>query len=136
MLSSRMAGTGSLTPNCSASRTPKLWRRGFLRSRGSWNMAYSLVWRGLLLSPLQTGCASSSGPNLQKHGGSAPMIARISLSHVMAALIALAAIGLAGTAKSQGVPPPPQVSPGQLALASQIVEIKGAKAMFAPLVHG
>src|SRR5580704_14597965 len=70
------------------------------------------------------------------------MIARLSLRHVMlrkagmAALIALAAIGLAGTAKSQGVAPPPQVSPAQLALAKQIVEIKGVKAMFAPLVHG
>jgi uncharacterized protein len=70
------------------------------------------------------------------------MIARLSLRHVglrqagMAALIALAAIGLAGTAKSQGVAQPPQVSPAQLALAKQIVEIKGVKAMFAPLVHG
>ncbi len=70
------------------------------------------------------------------------MIARLSLRHVMlrkigmAALIALAAIGLAGTAKSQGVDQPPQVSPAQLALAKQIVEIKGVRAMFAPLVHG
>jgi hypothetical protein len=70
------------------------------------------------------------------------MIARLSLRHVMlrkasmAALIALAAIGLAGTAKSQGVAQPPQVSPAQLAVAKQIVEIKGVKAMFAPLVHG
>jgi hypothetical protein len=76
------------------------------------------------------------------------MIARLSLRHVtlrqagmfrktgLAALIALAAIGLAGTAKSQGVAQPPQVSPAQLAVAKQIVEIKGVKAMFAPLVHG
>jgi hypothetical protein len=76
------------------------------------------------------------------------MIARLSLRHVMlrkavmfrktglVALVALAAIGLAGTAKSQGVAQPPQVSPAQLALAKQIVEIKGVKAMFAPLVHG
>ena len=70
------------------------------------------------------------------------MIARLSLRHVtlrkalMAALVAVAAIGLAGTAKSQGVAQPPQVSPAQLALARQIVEIKGVKAMFAPLVHG
>src|SRR6202162_2991538 len=65
------------------------------------------------------------------------MIARLSLRHVMmAALIALSAIGLAGTAKSQGVAQPPQVSPAQLALAKQIVEIKGVKAMFAPLVRG
>ena len=70
------------------------------------------------------------------------MIARLSLRHVMlrktlmAALVAVAAIGLAGTAKSQGVAQPPQVSPAQFALAKQIVEIKGVKAMFAPLVHG
>jgi hypothetical protein len=65
------------------------------------------------------------------------MIARLSLRHVMmAALVALAAIGLAGTAKSQGVGQPPQVSPAQFTLAKQIVEIKGVKAMFAPLVHG
>jgi hypothetical protein len=54
----------------------------------------------------------------------------------MAALIALAAIGLGETAKSQGVAQPPQVSPAQLAIAKQIVEIKGVKSMFAPLVHG
>src|SRR6202162_2471941 len=76
------------------------------------------------------------------------MIARLSLRHVMlrqavmfrktglAALIALAAIGLAGTAKSQGVAQPPQVSPAQLALAKQIVEIKGVKSMLPPLVRG
>ena len=70
------------------------------------------------------------------------MVARLSLRHVMlrkagmAAMIALAAIGLVGTAKSQGVAQPPQVSPAQLALAKQIVEIKGVKAMFAPLVRG
>jgi uncharacterized protein len=70
------------------------------------------------------------------------MIARLSLRHVMlrktgmAALIALAAIGPAGTAKSQVVAQPPQVSQAQFLLAKQIVEIKGVKAMFAPLVHG
>src|SRR3984893_19025223 len=76
------------------------------------------------------------------------MIARLSLRHVTlrqagmfrktgwGALTALAASGLAGTAKSQGVAQPPQVSPAQFALAKQIVEIKGVKAMFAPLVHG
>ncbi len=64
------------------------------------------------------------------------MIARLSLRHVMAAMVVLAAIGLAGTAMSQGVAQPPQVSPAALALAKQIVEIKGVKAMFAPLVHG
>jgi len=64
------------------------------------------------------------------------MIARLLRHVMMAALVALAAIGFAGTAKSQGVAQPPQVSPAQFALAKQIVEIKGVKAMFAPLVHG
>src|SRR5258708_4982068 len=70
------------------------------------------------------------------------MIARLSLRHVllrkagMAALIALAAIGLVGPATSQGVAQLPQVSPAQLLIAKQIVEIKGVKAMFAPLVRG
>jgi uncharacterized protein len=64
------------------------------------------------------------------------MIARLSLRHVIAAMVALAAIGLVGTAKSQGGGQPPQVSQAQFLLARQIVEIKGVKAMFAPLVHG
>jgi uncharacterized protein len=64
------------------------------------------------------------------------MIARFSLRHVMAALIALGMIGLAKPAASQTPVPPPQVSPAQLLLAKQIVEIKGVKAMFEPLVRG
>ena len=64
------------------------------------------------------------------------MIARLSLRHIMVAMIALAALGLAGTARSQGVAQLPQVSPAQLLIAKQIVEIKGVKAMFAPLVRG
>ncbi|HUD86092.1 MAG TPA: hypothetical protein VMR17_06540, partial [Xanthobacteraceae bacterium] len=69
------------------------------------------------------------------------MIARFSIRHVMmrqvmAALIALSAIGLARPAASQTPAPPPQVSPAQLLLAKQIVEIKGVKAMFDPLVRG
>src|ERR1700751_6147758 len=65
------------------------------------------------------------------------MIVRLSLRHGMGApLVALADIGLAGRAKAHGVAQPPQVSPAQFALAKQIVEIKGVKAMFAPLVHG
>jgi uncharacterized protein len=64
------------------------------------------------------------------------MIARLSLRYAVAATIALAAIGLARPATSQGVAPPPQVAPAQLALAKQIVDIKGVKTMFAPLVRG
>ena len=82
MLSSRMAGTGCWTPNCSASPTRKPSRRGLLRCRASWNMACSSALRGLLLSPVRTGCASSSGPDLE-HEGSAPMTARLSVRNAI-----------------------------------------------------
>jgi len=64
------------------------------------------------------------------------MIARLTLRHAAVALIALAALGLARPLAAQTAPPPPQVSPASLLLAKQIVEIKGVKAMFAPLVRG
>jgi hypothetical protein len=69
------------------------------------------------------------------------MIARLPLRHALAALAALAVIALAGPAASQAPqepapPPPPAVSPAQLLLAKQIVDIKGVKAMFEPLVRG
>ena len=64
------------------------------------------------------------------------MIARLSLRYAVAATIALAAIGLARPATSQGPAQPPQVAPAQLVLAKQIVDIKGVKTMFAPLVRG
>lgn len=66
------------------------------------------------------------------------MIARLALRHALAALAALAAIGLAGPVAAQEPPPapPPVVSPAQLLLAKQVVEIKGIKAMFQPLVRG
>ena len=64
------------------------------------------------------------------------MIARLSLRYALAATIALAAVGLARPATSQGVAQPPQIAPAQLVLAKQIVDIKGVKSMFAPLVRG
>jgi hypothetical protein len=66
------------------------------------------------------------------------MIAGLPLRHVIAALAALAAIGLARPALSQeqAPEPPPVVSPAQLQLARQVVEIKGIKAMFEPLIRG
>jgi hypothetical protein len=66
------------------------------------------------------------------------MIARLALRHLMVALTALAVIGLAGpaTAQEPAPAPPPAVSPAQLALAKQVVEIKGSRAMFEPLVRG
>jgi uncharacterized protein len=64
------------------------------------------------------------------------MIVGLSLRRAMAALIALIALGLVGSAQAQGFVPPPQVSPAQILLAKQIVQIKGVNAMFAPLIRG
>jgi hypothetical protein len=65
------------------------------------------------------------------------MIARLPLRHALAALAAAVAIALSGPAVAQDAPsPPPVVSPAQLLLAKQVVEIKGIKTMFAPLVRG
>ncbi len=67
------------------------------------------------------------------------MIARLCTRHVMAALIALLVVVVAGPASAQAQAPAvpgPQPSPGALLLAKQIVEIKGVQGMFAPLVRG
>jgi hypothetical protein len=67
------------------------------------------------------------------------MIARFSARHIMAALIALAVIGVAQPAASQSAampPAPPPPSPASILLAKQIVEIKGVKTMFQPMVRG
>jgi hypothetical protein len=64
------------------------------------------------------------------------MIARFMLRHAAVALIALVACGLARPAAAQTPASPPQVSPAALLIAKQIVEIKGVKAMFGPLVRG
>jgi hypothetical protein len=64
------------------------------------------------------------------------MIARLSLRYSVVALIACLAIGSSGLASAQVPAPPPQVTPAQLLLAKQILEIKGASGMFVPLVHG
>ena len=107
MFSSRMAGTGCSTLNCSALPTRRLSRPGFLLFLASWNTACSSASRRLLFSPVPTGFASSSGPDL-KHKGSAPMIARLSMRHAGVAghVIALAAIGTARPAAAQAPPLP------------------------------
>jgi uncharacterized protein len=64
------------------------------------------------------------------------MIVGLSLRCAMAATVALIALSLVEPARAQAVPPPPQVSPAQLLLAKQIVQIKGINAMMAPLVRG
>jgi hypothetical protein len=64
------------------------------------------------------------------------MIARLSMHYVAAALIAFGVIGLAQPAASQVPVVPRDVSPAQILLAKQIVELKGVKGMFEPLMHG
>jgi hypothetical protein len=56
----------------------------------------------------------------------------------MAALLALAVAGTAMPAAAQNGPPPiiPQVSPGSLLLAKQIVQIKKVDDVFKPIVAG
>jgi hypothetical protein len=55
-------------------------------------------------------------------------------SHLLAALVALALIGLARPAAAQNATPNP--SPAAVAIAKQIVELKGARQLFTPLVRG
>jgi hypothetical protein len=62
------------------------------------------------------------------------MIARLSTRHVTVALIALFMIAVVRPAPAQ-TPAPPS-SPASLLLAKQIVEIKGVKNVFVPLVRG
>ena len=101
-------------------RPAEPWRRGSLRSPASWNTACSSASRGLLLSPVRTGCASSSGPDLKHKRECAYDRPSFTAPHRlrqagMAALIALAAIGLAETAQSQGAGPARPVSRRHLA---------------------
>jgi hypothetical protein len=62
------------------------------------------------------------------------MIARLSTRQVMAALIALFVIGIVRPASAQA--PAPEPSPAAILLAKQIVELKGVKSIFDPLVRG
>ena len=64
------------------------------------------------------------------------MIARCSTRRALAALIALALISIAEPVAAQAPAPTRHPSPAAMLLAKQIVEIKGVKAMFDPLVRG
>jgi uncharacterized protein len=66
------------------------------------------------------------------------MIARLFTRQALAALIALALISIAAPVAAQPPAPVPtrHPSPAAILLAKQIVEIKGVKAMFDPLVRG
>jgi hypothetical protein len=67
------------------------------------------------------------------------MIARFSMRHTVAVLIALAAIGIARPAAAQTPPLPSlahQPSPAAILLAKQIIDLKGVKNVFQPLVRG
>jgi len=56
--------------------------------------------------------------------------------HIAAVLIALCAVGLARSAAAQTAAPAQQPSPAAILLAKQIVEIKGVRNIFQPLVRG
>lgn len=56
--------------------------------------------------------------------------------HAMAALLALAAIGIASPAAPQSAAPARQPSPAAILLAKQIVDIKNVKDVFQPIVVG
>jgi hypothetical protein len=62
------------------------------------------------------------------------MIARLSLRHVMAAIIAVVAIAIVKPAAAQA--PAAKPSTSSLLLAKQIVELKGVKQMMDPVVVG
>lgn len=62
------------------------------------------------------------------------MIARLSTRHVMVVLIALFMIGVVRPASAQTQPTQP--SAASLLLAKQIVEVKGVRNIFTPLVRG
>jgi uncharacterized protein len=63
------------------------------------------------------------------------MIARLSMRYAMLAIVALAFMGLSKPAAAQA-PAPPAPSPTAILIAKQILELKGATAMFEPLVRG
>jgi uncharacterized protein len=56
--------------------------------------------------------------------------------HAMAALVALAAIGIASPAAPQTAAPARQPSPAAILIAKQIVDIKNVKDVFQPIVIG
>jgi uncharacterized protein len=58
------------------------------------------------------------------------MIARFAMRHVVAALVALTAIGIAGPAAPQSP------SPGAILIAKQIVQLKGVDRMMDPIARG
>jgi hypothetical protein len=62
------------------------------------------------------------------------MIVRLFARGAIAALVALAALGLAPPSRAQA--PASHPSPASLLLAKQIVDIKGVKSIFDPLVRG
>jgi hypothetical protein len=61
------------------------------------------------------------------------MIARLSARYVTAALVALVMVAIAQPAAPQSSPQP---SPAAILLAKQIVDVKGVKSMFEPMVRG
>jgi uncharacterized protein len=64
------------------------------------------------------------------------MPAPFSTRFAMVVLVALGLVGIVKPAVAQGPAPAAQPSPAALLLARQIVEIKGVKQMFSPIVSG
>jgi hypothetical protein len=67
------------------------------------------------------------------------MIARLSTRHLLAVLIVLATLGTVRQAVAQAAAPAAtahQPSPAAIQLAKQIVDLKGVKDIYAPLVRG
>ncbi|MGA8611259.1 MAG: DUF2059 domain-containing protein [Xanthobacteraceae bacterium] len=62
------------------------------------------------------------------------MIARLSTRHVVAAFVTLSLLGVAKPVFAQA--PAQRPSPAAILIAKQIVEIKGAKELYQPLVRG
>jgi hypothetical protein len=62
------------------------------------------------------------------------MIARLSTRHVLAAFVTLALLGAAKPVFAQA--PAARPSPAAILIAKQIVELKGAKELYQPLVRG
>ena len=126
----------SRRPIAAHRRSAALCGSAVLRSPASWNTACSSASPGLLFSPARTGFASSSGLDLYLEG-STPMIARLCTRHAMAALDRAAAGRSRSPASAQApAAADPKPSPAAILIAKQIVEIKGVKAMFEPLVRG
>jgi uncharacterized protein len=75
-----------------------------------------------------------AGLSMRRLSVSRMLTGRVPVRHMLAALLALAAIGIAKPALAQA--PTQSPSPAAILIAKQIVEIKGVRKLFQPLVRG